>query len=362
VSLFDEAMAPARAAAAADFCRRFLAGGMPRYVLGTNSHAASIATHVDIDGFIDDFSGASAFCQKPVLRTDQVPPSALVVSAVLGKVWTAQRRLAAAGLENLDYYAFRQQSQLPIDNPFFWDDFRQVFHDSDGAFERLHAALADDVSRDTLRRIVNFRLTADIDWMQGFTDRQDRQYFEDFLQMRGGGETFVDIGGFDGFTSQEFIKRCPGYACVHLFEPEPGNMAQARARLAGYRDIYFHAMGVSDCAQTLRLSREGSMSRLSNTGDVEIALDRLDAVIDGPVTFIKMDIEGAERPAIDGAASLIRCHVPRLALAAYHRADDFYRIPEKILALHSGYDIYLRHYTECRDETVMFFIPRDGRP
>jgi FkbM family methyltransferase len=359
VTIFSADADPGREAAAAEFCRRFLSdSGVPRYVQGANRHAASIAAQVDVDGFIDDFSGASAFCGKPVVRTEQAPAGALIVSAVLGKVWTARRRLVAAGLECIDYYAFRKHSDLPIANPFFWDDFGQEFRANTAAYERLYATLADDLSRKTLRDIVNFRLSSDIGWMQGYTDRQDRQYFEDFLNLAEQGETFVDVGGFDGFTSQEFISRCPGYDRVHLFEPEPSNMALAKARLTPCRDVCFHQMGLSDRPQALRLSRDGSTSRLSSTGDVQIALDRLDAVIDEPVTFIKMDIEGAERPAIAGGAQLIRRFTPRLAIAAYHRADDFHRLPEQVLAINGSYDLCLRHYTECRDETVLFFIPR----
>jgi len=362
VSVFSAAPDAAREAAAIGFSRRFLSGdGRPRYVLGANSHGASIAAAMDIDGFIDDFSDAAAFEGRPLVRTAQVPKDALVVSAVLGKVWTAHRRLEAAGLENLDYYAFRKHAGLAIENPFFWDDFAEEFRANAAAFERLHDALVDETSRKILRDIVNFRLSSDIRWMSGYTDRQDQQYFEDFLRLAAEGETFVDVGGFDGFTSEEFIRRCPGYAAVHLFEPESSNMAMAQSRLAPYRDVRFHQMGLSDRAQTLRLSRTGSTSRLSSAGELEIALDRLDAVVEGPVTFIKMDIEGAERPAIAGAARLIGRDSPRLAIAAYHRADDFHRLPEQVLAINSGYDLYLRHYTECRDETVLFFAPKERR-
>lgn len=362
MSVFSAEPDAAREAAAIAFCRRFLsADGCPRYVLGTNSHAASIAAAVEIEGFIDDFSDAPMFEGRPVARTAQVPKDALVVSAVLGRVWTARGRLEAVGLQNLDYYAFRKHAGLAIENPFFWDDFAQEFQANAAAFERLHDSLADETSRKTLRDIVNFRLSSNIDWMSGYTDCQDQQYFEPFLQLAAEAETFVDVGGFDGFTSEEFIRRCPGYAAVHLFEPETSNMAMARSRLAPYRDVQFHQMGLCDRAQTLRMSRTGSTSRVSRAGELEIALDRLDAVVEGPVTFIKMDVEGAERPAIAGAARLIGRDSPRLAIAAYHRADDFHRLAEQVLAINGNYDLYLRHYTECRDETVLFFVPKGLR-
>ena len=71
-----------------------------------------------------------------------------------------------------------------------------------------------------------------------------------------------------------------------------------------------------------------------------------------------MDIEGAEGVAIDGAKNTImKCH-PRMAICVYHKADDLWKIPEQIFSIRDDYKIYLRHYTEGVDETVIFFIPK----
>jgi hypothetical protein len=41
------------------------------------------------------------------------------------------------------------------------------------------------------------------------------------------------------------------------------------------------------------------------------------------VDFIKMDIEGAEIQAVEGAMPLLTKHHPKLAITTYHRAFDF---------------------------------------
>jgi hypothetical protein len=89
-----------------------------------------------------------------------------------------------------------------------------------------------------------------------------------------------------------------------------------------------------------------------------IEVDRLDDVLDEAPTLIKIDIEGEEAAAIEGARRTIAAHHPRLAICVYHRAGDFWRIPRQVLAIRDDYDIYLRHYTESIYETVMFFMPR----
>jgi hypothetical protein len=54
--------------------------------------------------------------------------------------------------------------------------------------------------------------------------------------------------------------------------------------------------------------------------------------------FIKFDIEGAERHALDGATETLKAK-PRLALAMYHLEDDIDVLPQKVLKLNPGYRI-----------------------
>ncbi|MEQ9566287.1 MAG: FkbM family methyltransferase, partial [Pseudomonadales bacterium] len=61
--------------------------------------------------------------------------------------------------------------------------------------------------------------------------------------------------------------------------------------------------------------------------------------------------------ALRGARHTILEHHPKLAICVYHRADDFWKIPETVFSIRDDYDLYLRHYTEGVTETVMFFIP-----
>lgn len=81
------------------------------------------------------------------------------------------------------------------------------------------------------------------------------------------------------------------------------------------------------------------------------SLDRLD--------FIKMDIEGAELAALQGAEQSIRAYRPTLAICVYHKLPDFYEIPQYIDGLGLGYKFYLQHSTVHGDETVLFASARD---
>jgi hypothetical protein len=61
----------------------------------------------------------------------------------------------------------------------------------------------------------------------------------------------------------------------------------------------------------------------------ELSLSRID--------FIKMDIEGAEQPALRGAFETLRRHRPVLAVGSYHKPDDIDGIPRIVLGAVPAY-------------------------
>ncbi len=66
----------------------------------------------------------------------------------------------------------------------------------------------------------------------------------------------------------------------------------------------------------------------------ELQLDRVD--------FIKMDIEGAERVALEGSRRTIERFRPRMAICTYHLVDDPTAVPEVALGLQPDYRIHAR--------------------
>lgn len=318
---------------------------------------------MDVDGFIDDFTDENEFMGKPVFKMDAAPKDSMVVSAVIFvEPLTALRKLTQLGLSCLDYFRFQKYSGLAVKPVDFLDAARRDLRQNLAQYQWLHGRLQDDRSRKILEALLNFRCSGDLGFMKDLGPAQDRQYFEDFLELRPG-EIFVDAGGFDGQTTLEFIRRCPEYRRVHFFEPEENNVELARTRLAGCRDVVFHLCGLDADRKTLRFSSgAGSASRVNAAGDVEIQVDALDLLVPEPVSFIKMDIEGAEGAALTGAREHIRQDHPKLAVCGYHKYDDLWRIPEQVLAIREDYGLCLRHYTDGLHETVLFFIPKHCAP
>ena len=83
----------------------------------------------------------------------------------------------------------------------------------------------------------------------------------------------------------------------------------------------------------------------------------LDSLVDGPVSFIKMDIEGSERRALRGSVRLIRTYRPRLAVCIYHKRWDLLELPLYVMHLAPGYRLTIRHYGANIYETVLLAEP-----
>lgn len=110
-------------------------------------------------------------------------------------------------------------------------------------------------------------------------------------------------------------------------------------------DIIYDSVGEN--SNLIRENVDGSMAKA-------IALD--DAMPMEKVSFIKMDIEGAELLALKGAQKLIKRDMPTLAICVYHTAQHLWQIPQWIRKYYPAYKLYLRHHTLISTDTVCYGI------
>ncbi len=341
-------------------CKDFICGNSPRYIFGRTPYAADIARHIKPDGFIDDFTDDKLFLDVPVVRLSDVPKNAIVVSAIVdGRPVTADRVIKERGLESIDYFTFKNNSGLQLKEPGLVasSKFRLNYLHFKEKYDHIYAILADSLSQETFSRLVKFRLNENITEMKDFTFRPEDSYFEPFIDLNKENKIFVDVGSFDGETTLEFIRCFPDYSGVHVFEPEPKQMSVIREKLKGVSNIHYHECGASNCEDILKFTSSGSWSHLDKDGDIEVKINTIDNLIKEKVSFIKMDIEGHEYAALEGARQHILNDHPVLAICAYHLVDDFWKLPELVFSYRSDYKLYMRHYTEGMLETVYYFIP-----
>lgn len=340
---------------------------IPKYILGRTpfskvAHARLKSAGVTIAAYIDEINKVETFDGLPVIsRLSDLPAGAIVLTGVVhGLPYTVMKKLDRAGILNIDFFALVGYGVLGLTIPY-WEAFHDSYRKDKAAYDWLYSRMTDETSKTVLSKLLDFRLNYNLKAMDGFVLNIGGEYFEPFLRLKEYGETFCDVGGCEGETSLEFIKRCPNYEKIYYFEPEPGQMAVSKNNLHGYEGITFCECAAYDKKCTLRFSPFGSASMITNEGIVEVQADCIDNIVDSPVTFIKMDIEGSEAKAITGAKETILKWHPRLAICVYHKGADFIEIPRLVLSIRNDYDIYMRHYTEGINESVMFFIPTDKK-
>lgn len=191
------------------------------------------------------------------------------------------------------------------------------------------------------------------------------QYFDYFEAKEN--EVFVDCGCFDGATCYNFAGWCgrKGYDHIYSFEADPENYERSRKILEplgkcelypyGTADVNKKVYFAADAFETSCIISKEEAEKRNFEGVAEIDTIALDDVLEGKrVTFIKMDIEGAEYEALLGARKLIIENRPRMAISVYHKFEDFVTLADLVLGMHPDYRIAFRHYGFDELETVMY--------
>lgn len=205
-----------------------------------------------------------------------------------------------------------------------------------------------------MEKVFNFGEMTDILW--------DKQYFDLPELYHVENESFVDAGCYDGKTSLNFIKWAGNkYQHIYAFEADPCNTSKIdriflKPNFNGKVDII--SKGVWNEIITLKFnSMSESTSQIDGTGNIEISVTTLDKVFDKKeITFIKMDIEGAELSALKGSKNIISEQKPKLAISLYHKQKDIFDIPNLLLQYNPDYKFYLRHYSFVAYETVLYAL------
>ncbi|HEY2290911.1 MAG TPA: FkbM family methyltransferase [Thermoanaerobaculia bacterium] len=125
----------------------------------------------------------------------------------------------------------------------------------------------------------------------------------------------VDVGANIGYYLLLIESVVGPGGSVACFEPEPENLRElernvAANRLANVR-VLAAAVGAEDGRVSMRVGINAAVVG-EEGGDFTVPLLRLDSALDGPVDFVKIDVEGYEGHVLVGARRLLREHRPAL--------------------------------------------------
>lgn len=181
------------------------------------------------------------------------------------------------------------------------------------------------------------------------------QYFHPAVRLQAG-ETVYEGGIEDGYTTSAFVEVVGNQGRVVAFEPVSAFCDQLDDRFRDQPNVRIERVGLWDVETEATISMAGGGSRVGEPGQACKLIRVDDYVTSGPSpNFLKLDIEGAELPALIGAEKTIRQSRPKLAIAVYHQpVEQFIDIIDWLIKLDVGYSFWLGHHSPLAYETVLY--------
>lgn len=225
-------------------------------------------------------------------------------------------------------------------------------------FNNMYDLLADKKSKNILNAFIMQKLTGDYKYSKEVCEAN--QYFPEDIISINDCKNFVDCGAYNGDSYLELINfenKFNGKFIdnIYLFEMDKNNYNELIKNVSDDKRCKAYNCGVSDKEEVLYYSSDNTSSMLGVSGDNTALVKRIDSVLEGKeITYLKMDIEGAEMSALYGAKETIIKNTPVMAICVYHKKRDLIDIIEYIASLNENYKFYLRWHHRRTIELVLY--------
>lgn len=332
------------------------------YLYGAGYIAGKITDHlwnrgIELNGYIVDSKyypkdeNKRVINGKPIITAEMLTEDCVLIDAV---------QLNASPVKLPESEHIKRVFRLDLSSYVLFGAYPETFiSENYNSIKKLYDRLCDAESRCALASFLAQRITGC--YSKPFS--QHESYFDEDIFLPRADEIFVDCGAFDGDTIvkfSEFLKKngISSYKKCFAFEPDEENYKLLKSNLSDYPNIVTYKLGTHCCKDTLHFSDgKGTGSCIQNSGTVSIDVDSLDNVLNGEeITYIKMDVEGAELNSLKGAKNIIEKYRPRLAICVYHKTDDLLTIPDYILSINPDYKLYMRNYKGSGVDAVLYAV------
>lgn len=228
---------------------------------------------------------------------------------------------------------------------------------------KVYDMLADDLSKYIYANIICLRIAPHLAEAEYEELYSAPQYFPNDIISLSEEEHIVDCGAYTGDTLDEFLKIAKKFEKYYAFELDKDNYdkLKTKSQQIDENSIRCYHLGVWKETKNItygKMSASDSYSIYNNSECEESKVVALDEQLANQrVTFIKMDIEGAEMSALQGAEQIISTQKPQMAVCIYHRIDDMWNVPLYLVGLNSAYKFFVRHHAKWWvSETVCYAI------
>ena len=209
-------------------------------------------------------------------------------------------------------------------------------------FDLVRSLLADERSKEVYDKVIEYKITGSLAPL--FESECDPdEPMRDILSVNNY-KVVCDLGAYNGDTARQILSLNADIEKVYALEPD----RRTFKKLSAYADIEPRVfplnLGAWDKAETLSFSDQGNRNSGVGMGKGTADLAPLDSLVNEKVDYIKYDVEGSEKEAINGAKGIILRDKPEMLVSLYHRSEDLFALPLQIHALRPDYRMYLRRF------------------
>lgn len=247
-------------------------------------------------------------------------------------------------MDNIIALSKTQKLLVPV-VPVFGKDIidRDFLVKNQRSIDKAYSLLCDELSKEVFENILTFEFTGELSYLL-CTETSREEALSELLELSDK-EHYADLGAYRGDTVEELVCLCGGFEKAYAFEPDKKTFIKLADNTKGYGNITLYPYALWSENTTLNFSGGGGrQSALNNIGyEVEaVALDNI--MGETKLTYIKADVEGVEKEALEGMSVILKEQKPKLCISAYHRSADIFELILQIKAINPEYKIHLRHH------------------
>ena len=330
----------------------------PIYIYGMGNGAEKLKLELDereipLAGIFasDEFVRGHSFLGYKVIKYSELPQDAVILLAF--------GSFLPELLERFDRMASEHEFYAP-DLPLFGD----VRFDMDTLSERsdeisaAYELLADEQSKKVFENVLLYKISGKISYLRDCeTDKSE--IYTDLFKVNGE-EHYLDLGAYDGDTVRELLSYTDGkFGSIIAVEPDPKNFKKLVNKTPEAECVN---KGVYNFSGEISFSTEASRnSSVSEKGKRVIEVSTIDEIVgERAVSYVKMDVEGSEKAALQGGIDTFKRCRPKLLISAYHRMWDIFELVNFAASILPSYKIYLRHQPYVPNwETNIIALPSE---
>lgn len=238
-------------------------------------------------------------------------------------------------------------------------DKRDNIYKNAGQICKVFNFLDDNKSKNVYWNIL-VRLCLQYQWHYFYETEDFIQYFPNEFEFTNN-EVYLDAGVYDGKNIYQFMDKIEGnYQYIYGIEADPHNFKRSVDNLREIKNLELYPKALHCKNEIISFLSTDSSSKKGNAhvqpnGDIIVQGIKGDCLKNKP-TFIKMDIEGSEKDALEGLRETIMNEKPKLAICIYHFQEDFWEVPLKMKELNPKYKLMIRNHEKmfCLIESVCY--------